>query len=63
MDITWVLRLIPSYAFGNGILSIGNRNLYARILNIGGGEADATDWDIAGGDLLFLGIFGIVYML
>jgi len=61
-DITWALRIIPSYAFGNGILTIGNINLYARILRLGT-STDPFDLDNAGGDLLFMGLFGMIYLL
>ena len=60
--IGWVLRLIPSFSFGYGVINIGNRANYA--LKEGHSDPYMTfDIDIAGGDVLFLSLEGVIYML
>jgi ATP-binding cassette subfamily A (ABC1) protein 3 len=57
-----VLKFIPSFAFGNGILSIGNRSLYALIE----GKKDKDDvysMNIAGGDIIYLAFTGVFYIV
>lgn len=56
----WILRLVPSFSFGYGVLNIGSRTLYSRI--DGNKEPYGTfDLNIAGGDVILLAIEGIVY--
>jgi len=62
IGIGWILRLIPSFSFGYGVLNIGNRSLYAQKQNINT-PYSTLNMNIAGGDLLFLFLEGIVYML
>jgi len=62
IGIGWVLRLIPSFSFGYGVINMGNRSKYA--LDNGLTEPYGTfDMNIAGGDVLLLSIEGVVYMI
>ena len=33
LDIQWIVRLLPSFCFGYGVLNIGNRVLYSQIFS------------------------------
>lgn len=58
----WIFRFIPSFAFGYGVLNIGNRTLYAQ--KDGLKEPYGTfDMAISGGDVLFLAVGGVFYFL
>ncbi|KAL4490757.1 hypothetical protein ABPG72_021811 [Tetrahymena utriculariae] len=58
----WILRIVPSFSFGYGIMNIGNRNLYA--LQNDQKELDSPfSINIAGADIIFLIIEGIFYYL
>ena len=60
--IGWVLRLIPSFAFGYGILNISSRETYATLE----GKKEAYliyDMNIAGGDVLLMSLEGLVYFI
>ncbi|KAL4488936.1 hypothetical protein ABPG72_005723 [Tetrahymena utriculariae] len=59
--VGWILRIIPSFSFGYGILNIGNRSLYA--FSDSGSQAvqSAYAWNIAGGDLLMMFLEGFIY--
>lgn len=56
------LRICPSFSFGYGILNISNRSLYAAVEGYRV-KKDAFDYDIAGYDLLYLGIFCVIYFI
>lgn len=57
-----MFRLIPSFAFGYGVLNVGSRNLYSQMENKK--ELDGPfEMNIAGGDILFLACFGLAYIL
>lgn len=56
----WILRIIPSFSFGYGILNVGNRNLYAFWDGTSSLDS-AYAMNIAGGDLIFMFIEGFVY--
>jgi ATP-binding cassette subfamily A (ABC1) protein 3 len=56
------LRLIPSFSFGYGVLNIGNRSLYAQKDKLDQ-PYSTFDMNIAGGDVLFLALEGVCYML
>jgi len=58
--ISWIFRLIPSFAFGDGVLSIASRSLFA-LLNGTKETPGPFDLDIAGGSILFLALFGVIY--
>jgi hypothetical protein len=58
--LSWIFRVIPSFAFGDGVLNTSSRSLYA-IINGVKEAPTAFEMDIAGGDLLFLFIFGTFY--
>ncbi|KAL4478578.1 hypothetical protein ABPG74_006813 [Tetrahymena malaccensis] len=58
----WIFRIIPSFSFGYGIMNIGNRNLYAFQNN--SKELDSPfSIDIAGADIIFMLIEGVIYYL
>ncbi|KRW99021.1 P-loop containing nucleoside triphosphate hydrolase [Pseudocohnilembus persalinus] len=60
--IQWPLRFVPSYAFGSALINIGGRNLLALIN--GKSEPDsAFSFNVAGADILFLAITGVLYSL
>jgi ATP-binding cassette, subfamily A (ABC1), member 3 len=54
--------LIPSFAFGYGVLNVGSRNLYSQMKNKTSLDG-AFDMDIAGGDILYLSCFGLLFIL
>jgi ATP-binding cassette subfamily A (ABC1) protein 3 len=55
------LRLIPSFAFGYGVLSIGNRELFNLVIEDKGFVPSSLSMDVAGADILFLGWTGFFY--
>jgi ATP-binding cassette subfamily A (ABC1) protein 3 len=59
--LRWVFRLIPSFCFGFGILNIGALETFSFFLE----ESDLKPLDIesAGGDLLFMGIDFVLYLI
>lgn len=61
--LVWFCRLIPSFALGNGILNIGNSELYSRIMRNDDSKISPWDLEFAGGDILMLGVTGIMYYL
>ena len=58
----WFMRIFPSFAFGYGVLNVGNRATWSVL---DGRDPDdpykAIDMKVAGGDILFLGLGGFVY--
>ena len=56
----WFLRLIPSFAFGYGLIGIANRELFA-IVDEYYDAKEPLSIDLAGGDLLFLCLTAILY--
>jgi ATP-binding cassette subfamily A (ABC1) protein 3 len=60
--IAWFFRLMPSFSFAFGIINLSNASIYATVE----GYRDIKsvwDFDIAGGDILMLGLEGFVYMV
>ena len=56
-----MLRIIPSFCFGMGVLNIGSRDTFARL--DGEDEAyDALSLDSAGADILMMGINTFFYL-
>lgn len=60
--LIWFVRLIPSFSFGMGILNLGSRKLFAVIEDK---DEDYLPFDISitGGDIIFMGVSGLVYFL
>lgn len=58
--ISWFLRIIPSYAFGSGVINLSNRTLYSLVEGYKN-KKDAIDFDISGGDVLYLGLEGVLF--
>ncbi|KAL4488927.1 hypothetical protein ABPG72_005714 [Tetrahymena utriculariae] len=58
--VGWILRIIPSFSFGYGILNIGNRNLYA-FFDGSKTPQSAFSMDISGGDLILTFFEGFFY--
>jgi len=56
------LRFIPSFAFGYGIINIGNRALYATLANTKV-LSGPFDMNIAGGDVMYLAFSGPLYFI
>lgn len=56
------MRFIPSYAFGSGLINLGSRKLYSTIE---GRDEDyeVFDWNICSGDILMLGLTGLLYYI
>ena len=60
--IGWILRLIPSFSFGYGILNISSRDTYA-ILEGRSSAYEVFDLNIAGGDVLMMALEGPAYLI
>lgn len=58
----WVLRMIPSFSFGIGLINLSNKTLYSIVEGYPK-KKDALDFDITGGDILYLGLEGVLYFL
>ena len=58
----WFLRIIPSFSFGMGFMNMSNRALYSVVEGYKD-KKDVFDFDISGGDVLYLGIEGVIYFL
>ena len=56
------MRLFPSFSFGYGIINISSKVAYA-VLEGNFTPYDIYDMNIAGGDVLFMAIEGVVYFL
>ncbi|EAR97153.2 ABC transporter family protein (macronuclear) [Tetrahymena thermophila SB210] len=61
--VGWILRIIPSFSFGYGVLNIGNRSLYAFSDSGSKTVQSAYAWNIAGGDLLMMFLEGFLYFI
>ncbi|CAM9287272.1 unnamed protein product [Phaeothamnion confervicola] len=59
--LKWVLRFLPSYALGDGILNLGFRNLLTYLY--GGNTMKAFDINVAGADILYLACCSVAYCL
>ena len=57
-----MLRFIPSFSFGYGVLNLGNRSLYATIVG-SKKKAGVYEMDIAGGDIVFMAWTGVFYLI
>src|SRR5690606_15494926 len=60
--IAWFLRLIPTFSLSFGLVNLSNNELYAiteKYYDI----KSPWDLDIAGGDLLGLGLTTIIYLI
>lgn len=58
--VCWILRIIPSFSFGMGIMNMANRALYQVVEGYAVQEG-VFDFDISGGDILYLGVEGFVF--
>ena len=58
--VIWFLRLIPSFAFGYGLIGIANRDLFA-IIDEYYDPKHPLSIDLAGGDLMYLCFTAIIY--
>ena len=58
--LIWFLRIIPSFAFGYGLIGIANKDLFA-IVDGYYDPKDPLSIDLAGGDLLYLCLTGVIY--
>lgn len=57
----WFIRIFPSFTFSFGIINMCNISTYASVE----GYKDVKnvyDFDISGGDILYLGLEGFVFM-
>lgn len=62
LALGWIFRFIPSFAFGYGVLNVGSRTFYSQVDKVDV-VYDTFDLNIAGGDILFMSIGGIVYFV
>jgi ATP-binding cassette subfamily A (ABC1) protein 3 len=60
--IAWILRIVPSYAFGSGVINLSNRTLYSLVEGYKD-KKNAFSLDISGGDILYLGLEGVIFFL
>jgi len=60
--VGWVLRTIPSFAFGYGIINVSSVGTFASLK---GSKVipSVYDFDIAGGDIMMMAIEGLVYYI
>jgi len=60
--IQWIFRIIPTYSLTYGFLNLSNRDLYALTE---GYITPKNSWeiDIAGGDILFLGMSSVIFLI
>jgi ATP-binding cassette, subfamily A (ABC1), member 3 len=62
LQLQWFMRLFPCYAFGYGVVNIGSINTWSVMAGLPPGKTlSVYDMNVAGGDILFLGIFGFIY--
>lgn len=60
--LRWILRLIPGFCYGNGLMNIGSRSLFSSL----DGKKDLYDifsFDSAGADILMMGITIPFYLI
>jgi hypothetical protein len=58
------LRLFPSFAFGYGFINIGSISTWSTEAGLPTGQLlSVYDMNVAGGDILYLGIFGFIYFV
>ena len=62
VDVAYVLRLIPSYAFGEGLLRMASRSLLAIFEGIKK-PRDVLDMKISGTSIVYLAVTSVGYML
>ena len=60
--LRWIFRIFPSFAFGSGIIRISARQIMTRSDNQTT-PYEPFDFDIAGADLMLLGLSSIFYFL
>jgi ATP-binding cassette subfamily A (ABC1) protein 3 len=58
----WFIRIFPSFCFSFGILNVTNKSTYALVEGYKNPK-DTYDLDIAGGDIMYLCLGGVVYMI
>lgn len=60
--VGWILRIIPSFSFGYGVINISSKTAYASLI---GRKTPflVYDMDIAGGDVILMSIEGLVYFI
>jgi hypothetical protein len=60
--LQWVLRLFPAFSFGYGFINMGMIDTWSIEAGLPSGELlSVYDMNVAGGDILYLGIFGFIY--
>ena len=62
LGIQWVLRMIPSFAFGYGVQNIGQKELFSRVI-YNKAVQSSLSLDVAGGDIIFMAWTGVLYFL
>jgi len=60
--LQWILRLIPTFCFGMGIMNLGSRDVFA-VYDGRSEPYDALDLDSAGGDILMMGLTTVLYLV
>jgi ATP-binding cassette subfamily A (ABC1) protein 3 len=64
LALQWLLRIFPAFSFGYGFINIGNLSIWSILAGLPNGELlSVFDRNVAGGDILFLGIFGFIYFI
>jgi ATP-binding cassette, subfamily A (ABC1), member 3 len=59
--IQWILRIIPSFSFGYGVLNIGNKELFNLVIEDTGYVPNSLSTKVAGADIIYLAWTGFFY--
>jgi ATP-binding cassette subfamily A (ABC1) protein 3 len=59
--LMWIMRIFPSYSFGYGLLNVTSTKIIAKIEGVD--SLEPSDIRASGGDMLMLGLMGIVYTI
>ncbi len=64
LALQWLLRIFPAFSFGYGLVNIGTISTWSLLAGLPNGQLlSVYDMNVAGGDILFLGLFGFIYFI
>lgn len=61
--IQWIVRFIPSFSFGFGVLNIGNKELFNLVIEGSKTVPGSLSTNVAGSDIIFLAWTGFFYFI